>query len=200
MKINKLLLASASPRRAQLLAQLTSDFSCYAPEVDETPLVNEEVKDYVLRMAQSKAIAGYHWSLTQSTPASLVLGSDTCGWFEGQILGKPENAVQAKQMLQSLSGKWHEIHTAIALFDGHELRSKIVSSRVLFAELCEQLINSYVASKEPLDKAGSYGIQGKGAALVQRLEGSYSAVVGLPLSELRQMLIEQGFDIWQEAL
>lgn len=195
-----LLLASASPRRAELLASLAIPFQTFTVDLDETPIVGESVARYALRLAEAKSMVGHKRYAQQTGHALLTLGSDTCGWFNGDILGKPRDSADAHAMLMRLSGQWHEIHTAIALYDGQRLQSRLVTSRVLFADLNDALVAQYVATGEPLDKAGSYGIQGKGAALVARLEGSYSGVVGLPLAELRLLLAEFDTPIWQESV
>lgn len=195
----KLVLASQSPRRQQLLQQLGVSFACCPASVDETPLPGEAVAQYALRLAEEKAKAGYQaWALQQ--PPLPALGSDTCGWLDGEILGKPRDEADAKAMLARMSGRSHQIFTAIALFDGHQCFTDLVVSTVHFAHLSPELIDAYWRSGEPADKAGAYGIQGLGGALVDRIEGSYSAIVGLPLAQCRQLLAQVGLEIWQEPV
>lgn len=188
----RLILASTSPRRRELLTQAGIEFEVISPGqsgVDETPFVNEEPAQYVLRLAQAKARAGIE-SLTQSgrTDELWVLGADTTVTIHGQILEKPIDASDATRMLQLLSGKTHHVLTALALISNQREESIVHSSVVQFDELSTQQIADYIASGEPFDKAGGYGIQGRGARFIKHLEGSYSGVMGLPLYELGQLL------------
>lgn len=184
-------LASTSPRRKDLFAQAGFDIPAFhfeqlAPDIDETPHQNETAEDYVTRLAQQKAEAGL--ALAESIPNPIVLGSDTSVVLNGNILGKPESKADAKAMLQQLSGKTHQVMTAVAMTNGHEAHTRLCITQVTFCPLSEQQISDYIETTEPMDKAGAYGIQGLGGCFVESISGSYSAVVGLPLVETRQLL------------
>ncbi|MBW3515319.1 MULTISPECIES: nucleoside triphosphate pyrophosphatase [unclassified Shewanella] len=198
-----LVLASTSPRRKELLAQIgfgrpEFSFTQVAPDIDETVQQGEAPRDYVRRLAAEKAQAGLALCADMSQPA--VLGSDTIVVLENQILGKPLDVADAKQTLSKLSGRTHTVMTAVALtYKAGESDStlktsvRLVETQVRFCALSAADIEAYVASKEPMDKAGSYGIQGLGGCFVAAIEGSYSGVVGLPLVETRELLAEVGF-------
>lgn len=198
-----LVLASTSPRRKELLAQIgfgrpEFSFTQVAPDIDETVQQGEAPRDYVRRLAAEKAQAGLALCADMSQPA--VLGSDTIVVLENQILGKPLDVADAKQTLSELSGRTHTVMTAVALtYKAGESDStlktsvRLVETQVRFCVLSTADIEAYVASKEPMDKAGSYGIQGLGGCFVAAIEGSYSGVVGLPLVETRELLAEVGF-------
>ncbi|MGI2170299.1 Maf family protein [Shewanella sp. MF05960] len=184
-------LASTSPRRKELLAQAGFSFAEFsfelvAPDIDETPNANELAADYVCRLAIEKAQAGLVLSAQFSQPR--VLGSDTIVVLNGVILGKPVDAEDAKRMLTLLSGNTHEVMTAVALTDGKHTLNRLCRTQVSFCELSAPDIDAYVASGEPMDKAGAYGIQALGGCFVKSITGSYSAVVGLPLVETRELL------------
>jgi len=187
--IGKICLASASPRRRQLLHQIGVEFTIDKSNIDETPGTSETPVQYVTRMASEKANAVYLRRLAENRERLPVLGADTEVVLNKTVLGKPKDRNHARAMLVQLSGKTHEVLTAISLIgeNGTEWHA-ISTSRVTFAELDDELISNYVASGEADDKAGGYGIQGIGAVFITRLEGSYSAVVGLPLYELVQLL------------
>ena len=187
-----LILASASPRRAELLQQIGLDFEIQPADIDETPASMETPEHYVERLAREKAlsIAGQH-------PDTLVLGSDTSVIHNEEILGKPQSSEQAVSMLQALSGSTHQVLTAVALAKGTECWSRVVVTDVTFRELEAAEISAYVASGEPMDKAGSYGIQGLGGIFVSSIKGSYSAVVGLPLQETAALLAQAGHSVIQ---
>ena len=184
-------LASTSPRRKELLAQAGFSFPGFsfhlvAPDIDETPKANELAEDYVCRLAVEKALAGL--KLTTQLNQPKVLGSDTIVVLNGVILGKPIDAKDAKRMLALLSGNTHEVMTAVALTDGQHTFSRLCRTQVSFCALSATDIDAYVASGEPMDKAGAYGIQALGGCFVKSITGSYSAVVGLPLVETRELL------------
>lgn len=187
-----MILASASPRRRELLTQIGVHFSIQSADIDETPYVAELAADYVERMAREKALAV---ALTVGEEA--VLGADTTVVCNGEILAKPADATEATAMLRSLSGRSHEVLTAVALAHAGRVSSQVVSTRVSFRDLAADEIAAYVASGEPMDKAGAYGIQGFGAILVADIQGSYSNVVGLPLTETAAMLRDAGIAVWQ---
>ena len=184
--MGSLLLASQSPRRAELLRQLGVRFSVSAAAIDETPGDGEAPHVYVQRMAREKARA-------VTLPAQgWVLAADTTVICDAAILGKPPDHAAAVAMLKQLSGRSHWVCTAVCLRgEGRELQ-RAVHTEVEFCELHSATIEAYLDSGEPWDKAGGYGIQGLGGALVRRIEGSYSNVVGLPLCETRELLHSVG--------
>ena len=190
-----LYLASGSPRRRELLTQIGVPFTAVSADIDETPLAHETPSAYVERLARSKAEAGRR--ALHADVDGCVLGADTAVVLDGRILGKPLDQAEAMTMLLSLSGREHEVLTAIAVLDGQRCESRVVSSRVRFRSITEQEAAAYWASGEPRDKAGGYGIQGLGAVFVAGLEGSYSAVVGLPLCETAELLGHFGIPCWQ---
>jgi len=184
-----LILASASPRRFELLAGLGVAFRVVAADIDETPLPNEAPLALASRLARAKSAA-----VAESNPASHVLGSDTVVAVGDEALGKPIDADDAAAMLRRLSARRHVVHSALALIrPGGELALASNSTAIEFAPLPEDWIEAYVASGEPMDKAGSYAIQGAASVWVRRIEGSYSAVVGLPLFETAEILRAAGF-------
>lgn len=187
-----LILASASPRRAELLQQIGLDFQVRPADIDETPTSLETPEHYVERLAREKAL-----SIAREYPDNWVLGSDTSVIHNEEILGKPESSEQAVSMLQALSGSTHQVLTAVALAKGSECWSRVVVTEVIFRELESAEISAYVASGEPMDKAGSYGIQGLGGIFVSAIKGSYSAVVGLPLQETAALLAQAGHSVIQ---
>ena len=183
----QLVLASQSPRRRELLAQLGVNFVVCPADVDETPLVNEVAADYVPRVALAKAQAA--WELNQTLP---VLGSDTAVVADGQILGKPQNEADAMRMWRLLSGRTHHVFTAIAVVAQKQQALRTVITTVSFADLSDETMAWYWDTGEPVDKAGAYAIKGLGARFVRKISGSYTAVVGLPLYETAQLLAEFG--------
>lgn len=190
-----LYLASGSPRRRELLTQIGVPFTAISADIDETPLDHETPSAYVERLARGKAEAGLR--ALQIGADGCVLGADTAVVLDGRILGKPRDQADALTMLLSLSGRDHEVLTAIAVLDGQRCESRVVRSRVRFRPVTEQEAMAYWASGEPRDKAGGYGIQGLGAVFIADLEGSYSAVVGLPLCETFELLGHFGIPCWQ---
>lgn len=188
-----LFLASASPRRRELLTQIGVPFSLLSVSIDETPGMAEAPDAYVQRLAREKALAG----LAQvDQDSACVLGADTTVVLDQQILGKPADKADALAMLQALSGREHQVMTAIALANGAGCEVRLVCSRVRFRPIGVDEAERYWASGEPQDKAGGYAIQGWGAVFVSSLEGSYSAVVGLPLCETAQLLEAYGLRYW----
>ncbi|TYC57974.1 septum formation inhibitor Maf [Marinobacter sp. BW6] len=187
-----IILASASPRRAELLQQIGLKFSVRPADIDETPKPDETPEQYVERLAREKARA-----VVQSSPECLVLGSDTSVVLDGKILGKPSGPADARETLARLSGVTHQVMTAVALATEGQCQSVLVITEVCFRELSTAEIEAYVASGEPMDKAGSYGIQGLGGIFVNELRGSYSAVVGLPLQETAALLAGAGYPVWK---
>lgn len=196
--MRRLFLASASPRRRQLLAQIgVFPEQLPAPDIDETPLLNEDPGQYVLRLAQAKAHAGWQRLAVAQHPESVVLAADTTVVLEGCILGKPADAAEARAMLEKLSGRQHGVLTAVAVATEQGVNALVASTRVTFLPLEAETLTRYIASGEPFDKAGGYGIQGFAAAFVSEIRGSYSGVVGLPLAESATLLQQAGVPIWQ---
>lgn len=197
-----IILASASPRRKELLTQLGLRFSVFPVDIDETPLPGEMAAEYVARLAAGKASAALE-RLDGKLPAQCyVVGSDTSVVRQDRILGKPENKSDFLAMMHSLSGNGHQVMSGISVIRiraGHppERQTQVVKTDVRFRNLTEDEMQAYWDTGEPLDKAGGYGIQGKGAILVDGIEGSYSNVVGLPLTELAAMLGQLGLDVWR---
>ena len=188
-------LASASPRRRELLAQIGVPFVTLIASIDETALPGEPAERYVERLAREKALAGL---ATLNVPAgAVVLGADTAVVLDGRILDKPADQAECLATLAALSGREHQVLTAVALASAQRIESRVVVSRVRFRPLRAGEAEAYWATGEPCDKAGSYGIQGLAAVFVSQLEGSYSAVVGLPLCETAQLLGEFGIPCWQ---
>ncbi|SMC26570.1 septum formation protein [Andreprevotia lacus DSM 23236] len=187
-----LYLASASPRRRELLAQTGVTFEIVSAPVDETVLQDENPHDYVLRLARAKARSGWLAAQAQGKPALPVLGSDTTVALGALILGKPEDAADAAAMLRQLSGSTHQVLTGVALCRGDDIDAVLSVSDVTFATLTEAQIAAYVASGEPMDKAGSYGIQGWGGLFVSQLSGSFTGVMGLPVHETASLLARAG--------
>jgi len=187
--IKPLVLASASPRRRELLESIGLEFHIETAQVDESPAGGESPSDFVLRLSKEKAEA-----VTHRYPGLWVLAADTIVVVDGDILGKPENMAAASNMLQRLSGRVHEVWTGFCLrhHENSVLAQKAVRTEVRFADLSDALCDAYVKTGEPLDKAGAYGIQGKGACLVEAVNGSYTNVVGLPLAEVVQDLLKHG--------
>jgi len=182
----KLILASGSPRRRELLSQLGYQFEVLVPNVEESRQDGESPAQYVERLSRDKAIAG----LTLANQEALVLGSDTIVVQNDRVLEKPQDFAHAKEMLQYLSGTRHQVLTAVTAVTKEKLRTVVVTTDVWFKPLSEEEIEQYWQSGEPCDKAGSYAIQGLGGRFVTRIEGSYHAVVGLPLYETDQLLHE----------
>ena len=186
-----IVLASASPRRRELLAQVGLNAESIPADVDETVLPGEAAQDHVVRLSAAKAMAV---ARRPEVAGRWFIGSDTVVVRDGCILGKPADAAEAATMLRSLSGRSHEVVSGYAVFDrsrGRTLSGAVVT-RVWFKTLTEQEIAGYLATGEPFDKAGAYAIQGLGAFMVPRIEGSYPNVVGLPLCEVIAALEEFG--------
>ena len=179
----KLVLASGSPRRRELLSAAGLAFEVRPAEVDERQRVGEAPVAYVVRLAEEKARAAWR-------PGEVTLGADTTVVVDGQILGKPVDAADARRMLGRLAGRKHEVLTGFCLFDGRDARSEFAATVVSFRAMTLDEIAEYAASGEPLDKAGAYGIQGLASKFVESIEGCYFNVVGLPVSRVYAMLRE----------
>lgn len=191
-----LYLASQSPRRRELLTQLGVSFECLALSVPEQRGADESPEAYVSRLALDKARAGRAHVRDRGLSPAPVLGSDTIGLCQGQVLEKPLDREHALTMWRLMSGRAHEVMTAVALCDGERERSVLVRTQVYFRTLAETEMMAYWASGEPRDKAGGYGIQGLGGVFVERIEGSYSAVVGLPLAQTAELLNQFDLPWW----
>ncbi|MGM0569693.1 Maf family protein [Marinobacter sp.] len=187
------ILASASPRRADLLRQLGLCFETRPVDIDETPQPGETPSVYVYRLAREKAVAGFELA---GEPEALVLGSDTTVVLDGRILGKPADRDDARVMLRALSGRTHQVMTGVALASQGGTEVTVSTTDVAFRPLDEREIAAYCETGEPLDKAGGYGIQGRGGAFVSSITGSYSAVVGLPLDVTADLLARAGLPVW----
>ena len=192
-----LYLASQSPRRAELLQQIGVPFKVIDAPVDEAWLDNETLDNYVARVSALKAQAAAPLVETHD----VILAADTAGMCDGEPLTKPRNEAHALAMLMRMSGRIHTVSTAITVLHvaGGKQETRIISSNVRFRTLHETECRSYWASGEPCDKAGSYAIQGLGAIFVERLEGSYSGVMGLPLCETAALLTQFGILVWQSV-
>ncbi len=189
-KSPQIYLASSSPRRQELLSQMGVEFRVIAQHAEELHRHNESPEDFVTRLALEKAADGLQRQTDQQIP---VLGSDTAVILRGKILGKPENREQAIDMLLSLSEQTHQVLTAVALKNSVQTAQILSVTEVSFAKLSREMCDNYWQSGEPADKAGSYGIQGRGALFVKSIQGSYSGVMGLPIYETRLLLNQ--FDI-----
>ena len=188
--MTKLILASGSPRRADLLRQLGLSFSVVVPSVDEMPRRNEDSLKYVERMAKDKNAE----IRKRLDSVDLVLSADTVVVYQSRILGKPKSKTEGLSMLRLLSERTHKVITGVALTTKTQKKFCFVETKVKFRRLSDHEIHAYWMTKEPKDKSGSYGIQGLGALFVSRIEGSYSNVVGLPLMETGKLLKQLGVD------
>jgi septum formation protein len=182
-----LVLASQSPRRSEILRQAGIPFLVRASPVDETPLGGERPEDYVLRLAELKARA------VTAAPGEVVLGADTTVVIDGEMLAKPADRDDARRMLTLLSGRRHEVITGICLLRGSESISRWAVTQVWFARMTESEIDAYVASGEPMDKAGAYAIQGLAAKFIERIDGCYFNVMGLPVAMVYRYLTGTAF-------
>ena len=182
----RLLLASASPRRRELLARAGYTFDILPSGVDERRLVDESAEAFVVRIAMVKATA----VSSRSDDGRIVLGADTVVVVDGEILGKPHDSDDAISMLRRLSGRAHEVVTGVALVRGADRRAAVATTRVTLVDLDDRAIGDYVATGEPMDKAGAYGVQGIASRFVDRIEGSYTNVVGLPMTLVDRLVKE----------
>ncbi|HRJ53566.1 MAG TPA: nucleoside triphosphate pyrophosphatase [Candidatus Thiothrix moscowensis] len=191
----QLVLASASPRRRELLEQIGIHFLVQTADVDETPLAGESAVALVERLAANKAETVRNRRKAAGETDLPVLGSDTLGILDGELLVKPDDYADAQQMLRKMSGRQHEILTAVALATHEGIRVAVSRSVVRFRSVSDEEILAYWRTGEPHDKAGAYAIQGRGAIFVEKLEGSYSGVMGLPLFETAQLLTAAGIAV-----
>ena len=185
----RIYLASRSPRRRELLQQLGVAFEeLQGADVDETPLAGEAPDAYVMRLARAKAELGARQLTARKLPAQPLLAADTTVVLDGGIIGKPDDAEHAQRLLRRLSGKTHQVLTAVAVAQQDHVETALSASAVEFRPLEDAEIRDYVAGGEPLDKAGAYAIQGHAAIFVRALTGSYSGIMGLPLIETAELL------------
>jgi septum formation protein len=189
-----LCLASASPRRRALLRQIGVPHLVYPADIDETAMPGEAPAAYVQRMARAKAVA-----VQAQRPSLVVLAADTTVVIDGEICGKPHDEAAGVAMLLRLSGRAHQVLTAVALAAAAGVAARLCVSEVRFRALSALECHAYWRSGEPRDKAGGYAIQGFGAVFVEALSGSYSGVMGLPLFETAQLLVEAGIPCWQAS-
>ena len=197
----RLCLASQSPRRAALLSQAGFDFWVYEPRVDESRIEDESPAELTERLSVRKAEAALQAAASNEGEAPACLGADTVVVLDNAILGKPADAAEAARMLQRLSGRSHEVVTAVTVALGTRRESRRVTSEVTFCCLADDVIRDYCASAEPYDKAGAYAIQGYAGSFVESLSGSYSAVMGLPLYETTALLSLVGIHpSWKEGM
>ena len=183
-----IILASGSPRRRELLEQLGLTFAIAVPDVDESPLPGEDPIAYVGRVAVDKVNAVV-------APDALVIAADTTVEIDGAIIAKPIDIADAREMLRRLSGRTHAVHTGVAIRRGDRCVSATVTSLVTFLALSDEIIDWYVTTGEPLDKAGAYAIQGAGAVLVEGVEGSVSNIIGLPLHKVVELATQLGVNL-----
>ena len=187
MTTPRIILASQSPRRRQLLSLIGIPHEVEPADVDESVRPGESAGPYAERLAREKALA-----IARAHPAAVTIGADTTVVVDGDILGKPDDAADARRMLRRLSGRSHVVMTAVAVARGGRVRSGVEEVGVTFRALDDREIDAYIATGEPMDKAGSYGIQGYGATIVERIEGDFFAVMGLAIVRLVGLLREAG--------
>lgn len=200
---HKIYLASKSPRRRELLRQIGIEFELLllrdvtprGPEVSEEVLPGEKVEDYVVRVTRAKAEFASNMMVMRRLPVRPVLAADTTVVVDGRILGKPANEAEAMDMLRALSGRTHQVLTSVALHTEENTWQITQTSDVRMTKLSEEMMRAYCATKEPYDKAGGYGIQGKAATFVEHIAGSYTGIMGLPLFETAQLLKQAGIPV-----
>lgn len=186
-----IVLASSSPRRKELMALSGIPFEVFTADIDEA--CEGAVQERVMQIAQRKALAA-----ATKFPNEFILAADTLVFMSGKVLGKPTDELQARQMLQMLSGQSHKVYTGVCIINGISslIDTRYDETTVIFSGLDDKDIDGYIASGEPMDKAGAYAVQGMGGMFVESLSGSYSNVIGLPMALVRRMLIENGFMIF----
>ena len=190
-----LYLASRSPRRGELLHQMGVEFSRIEGEVDETPKPGESIESLVVRLSIDKALAGLR-NLAAMQTSDLVLASDTLIGIDGQVVGKPRDPDHCQMILSRLSAREHQVYTAVALVNHTaQVRHRLSINRIRFRQLTEAEIRLYCESPEPADKAGAYAIQGRAAMFIEHMQGSYSSVMGLPIFETAELLMQAGYQL-----
>ncbi|HEX3101841.1 MAG TPA: Maf family protein [Pyrinomonadaceae bacterium] len=182
----KLVLASGSPRRSEILNSVGWEFTKHVADIDETELPGEQPDDYVLRLACEKAEA-----VAASFPDEIVLGADTTVVIDGQIIGKPIDLADARRMLAMLAGNWHEVLTGAAIVENGQTRSAVQRTRVKFAPMTEAEIGFLAERGDPLDKAGAYAVQAQAALFIEGIEGDYWNVVGLPVKLVYDLVMKK---------
>jgi len=190
VKDPRIILASASPRRAELLRQIGVAFELVPSQIDERAHPDEAPADYITRIARAKVIA-----VARERKCGLVIGADTVVVLEGRMIGKPDHEADAQRLLRQLSGKWHAVMTGVALYDAATRREVADYEKTLvkFAQLTDREIEWYVGTSEPMDKAGAYGIQGLGGLFVDEIAGNYYNVVGLPIPLVYRLARRLGY-------
>ncbi|KJH67658.1 Maf family protein [Chromobacterium violaceum] len=191
----RIYLASGSPRRREILEQLGLHLERIHADIDESVQPGEDAVAYTERLAREKAEAGWRVVSSCGLPERPLLAADTTVSQDGEIFGKPEDADDARRMLRAFSGRSHQAITSVAVRDGGKLLVKTSITDVFFKSLSDAEIERYIASGEPFDKAGAYGIQGKAGVFVEHIEGSYTGVMGLPVHETALLLAEFGFEL-----
>lgn len=195
-----LYLASQSPRRRELLCQIGVRHQIISASIPELPALGETALDYVQRLSREKAAAGFAQLQRQVLPLAPVLGADTLGLLDDVILEKPRDQAHAQHMLRQLSGRTHQVITAVTLHSANRQASRVSITDVTFRELSDEEIAAYWLTGEPQDKAGSYAIQGLGAVFVSQIRGSYSGVVGLPIEATCELLKAFSVPWWSNAV
>ena len=185
IELPKLILASGSPRRSEILDSVGWEFSKHPPEIDESERPGESPEDYVIRLAKEKAEV-----VASLYPGSTILAADTTVVIDGQIIGKPVDHDDAKRMIRLLAGNWHEVLTGVAVVNDGETRSAIERTRVKFHEMNDAEINFLALRGDPLDKAGAYAVQAQAALFIEGIEGDYWNVVGLPISLVYRLVLQ----------
>lgn len=185
VELPKLILASGSPRRAEIMGSVGWEFSKAAPDIDENGIEGETPQDYVVRLAKTKAetIAAGH-------PGQIILGADTTVVINGQVLGKPVDLAEARAMLKMLAGAWHEVLTGVAVVKNGRTITGLQRTRVKFAEMSDDEIAFLAEVGDPLDKAGAYAVQAQAALFIEGIEGDYWNVVGLPVSLVYRLVLK----------
>lgn len=186
----KIVLASQSPRRRELLGKMGLEFTTKSPEIDEEAIHGLPAQELVKALSRAKAL---HIAKNEDKD-TIVIGSDTVVVLDGKILGKPADRQEAEEMLTALSGRSHEVCTGVTVCQGDKVVSQAEVTQVTFRALTPEEVQRYVRTGEPMDKAGAYGIQGYGALLVEGIRGDYSSVVGLPVCRLGRILLDFGVD------
>ncbi len=186
IELPKLILASGSPRRSEILSSVGWQFTKHVADIDESEKPNELPEDYVIRLAREKAEA-----VAVNHPDETVLGADTTVVIEDQIIGKPVDLEDAIRMLQMLAGNWHEVLTGVAIVSNGETRSALQRTRVKFAPMSDNEINFLAERGDPLDKAGAYAVQAQAALFIEGIEGDYWNVVGLPINLVYELIMKK---------
>lgn len=186
LKLPRLVLASGSPRRAEIMNSVGWEFTKVVPDIDESELDGEAPEVYVRRLALAKAEA-----VAASRPGEIVLAADTTVVIDGKIIGKPKDIADARQMLSALSGNWHEVLTGIAIAGNGTIEVGLQRTRVKFAAMTDTEIDFLVENGDPLDKAGAYAVQAQAALFIEGIEGDYWNVVGLPIQLVYEMITKK---------